>query len=189
MNKMKTSIWDKYADFIYRVATGGRRRKVLLTSIGAPFWFALLTSVILLSLWVDRELGLPRFRASWWSVALGTVLLLGGAYLALWSIWRFHRAKGTPVPFNPPPQLVTDGLYAHIRNPMFLGNYLLLLGLGIILCSLSLIFIFTPLFIGISVFYLKAIEEKELEKKFGEEYRAYKERVPMFIPRLRRKAK
>ena len=43
-------------------------------------------------------------------------------------------------------------------------------GLGILLGSLSLILIFTPLFILLNVLYIKAIEKKEMEKKFGDEY-------------------
>ena len=67
---------------------------------------------------------------------------------------------------------------------MLLGLFLLLLGLGILFGSLSLIFIFTPILILLNVLYVKAIEEKEMEKKFGEEYLEYKKRVPMFIPGL-----
>jgi len=60
-----------------------------------------------------------------------------------------------------------------------------LIGLGTLLGSLSLIFIFTPLFILINVLYLKAIEEKEMQKKFGAQYFEYKKKVPMFIPKLK----
>ncbi len=87
------------------------------------------------------------------------------------------------MPFNPPPKLITNGLYAYVRNPMLLGLFIFMLGLGVLFGSLSLIFIFTPLFIVLNVLYLKAIEEKELEKKFGKEYLEYKKRVPMFIPK------
>jgi protein-S-isoprenylcysteine O-methyltransferase Ste14 len=70
---------------------------------------------------------------------------------------------------------------------MLLGLFIFMLGLGILFSSLSLIFIFTPLFIVLNVLYLKAVEEKELEKKFGEEYLEYKKRVPMFIPKFRKR--
>jgi len=48
---------------------------------------------------------------------------------------------------------------------MLLGLFIFLIGLGVIFGSLSLIFIFTPLFILINVLYLKAIEDKEIELK------------------------
>jgi len=67
---------------------------------------------------------------------------------------------------------------------MLLGLFIFLMGLGILLGLLSLIFILNPLFILINVLYLKGIEEKEMEKKFGIRYLEYKKKVPMFIPRL-----
>jgi len=70
---------------------------------------------------------------------------------------------------------------------MLLGWFILLLGLGILLNSISLIFIFTPIFILLNILYLKAVEEKEMEKKFGEPYLEYKKSVPMFIPRFGKK--
>ena len=70
---------------------------------------------------------------------------------------------------------------------MLLGLFIFLIGLGLVLGSLSLIFIFTPVFILINVLYLKAIEEKEMEKKFGKQYLEYKEMVSMWFPRLYKK--
>jgi protein-S-isoprenylcysteine O-methyltransferase Ste14 len=69
---------------------------------------------------------------------------------------------------------------------MLLGWIVMLFGVGILLNSVSLVAIFAPLFILLNVVYLKTIEEKEMEKKFGEEYLKYKQSVPMFLPRLRR---
>jgi protein-S-isoprenylcysteine O-methyltransferase Ste14 len=71
---------------------------------------------------------------------------------------------------------------------MLLGMFIFMLGLGLLFGSLSLIFIFTPLFIVINVVYIKAIEEKEMEKKFGPAYLEYKKRVPMFFPRLKKRS-
>jgi protein-S-isoprenylcysteine O-methyltransferase Ste14 len=91
------------------------------------------------------------------------------------------------VPLNPPQKLITSGLYAEIRNPMVLGWIIMLFGIGILLKSISLLFIFTPLFILLNILYLKTVEEKEMEKKFGQEYLSYKQSVPMFIPRFSKK--
>ena len=104
-----------------------------------------------------------------------------------WSVFHFLKVKGTPVPFNPPPKLVATGPYAYARNPMLTGIFLLLFGLGVLFQSLSLVLFFTPAFIALNVWELKAIEEPELEKRLGQEYIEYKEKIPMFIPRLERK--
>ena len=107
-----------------------------------------------------------------------------GLFLVGWSVQNFIMAKGTPVPFNPPPQLVKTGPYAHTRNPMLSGVFFLMFSLGFLLGSVSLVFFFTPLFIAINAWELKEIEEPELEKRIGEAYLAYKKSTPMFIPRL-----
>lgn len=64
--------------------------------------------------------------------------------------------------------------------------FLLVFGLGLLLRSISLVFIFTPLFILLNVLELKSVEEPELESRLEKAYREYKERVPMFFPKLTR---
>jgi len=61
------------------------------------------------------------------------------------------------VPLNPPPKLVTTGPYAHTRNPMLTGLFVLLFGLGLLLQSIALFCIFTPLFIILNVWEIKAL--------------------------------
>ncbi len=179
-------IWDRYADFVYRVATGAKRRRILTTPVAALIFFGLVVLFVFASLWVDRWLPFLHFGSFSWSLGLSVFILALGFLIMFWPVIAFFRTRGTPVPFNPPPKLITTGLYAYVRNPMLLGLFIFMLGLGILFGSLSLIFIFTPLFIVLNVLYLKAVEEKELEKKFGQEYLEYKKKVPMFIPRFRK---
>jgi len=70
---------------------------------------------------------------------------------------------------------------------MHLGWTVVLLGLAVLMQSFTLLVIFIPLFLLVHIVYLKLIEEKELEKKFGQAYIDYRKSVPMFIPRLTRK--
>ena len=183
------SIWDRYADFVYRVATGDKRRKILTTPVAALIFFGLVVLFVFASFWLDKWLTCLHFGSTWWSLWLSCLLILFGWFIMFWPVIAFFSTRGTPVPFNPPPKLITTGLYAYVRNPMLLGLFIFMLGLGVLFGSLSLIFIFTPLFIVLNVLYLKAIEEKELEKKFGREYLEYKKRVPMFIPGLRKRGR
>jgi len=104
----------------------------------------------------------------------------------LWSILHFIKVKGTPAPFNPPPKLVTTGPYSYIRNPMLSGIFILMFGFGILFRSISLVFIFTPLFILFNFLELKSIEEPELKKRLGKDYLEYKKSVPMFFPRFKK---
>ncbi|MFC2003021.1 methyltransferase family protein [Chloroflexota bacterium] len=181
------SLADKYAEFIYRVATTKSKLKIIITPVGIIFWFALSALFVFASLWLDKLLPvrLPFSLPS--NIFSSLPLLVIGAILCLGTVYSFTKARGSPVPLNPPNKLITHGLYARIRNPMLLGWIIMLFGAGILLNSISLIFIFTPLFIYLNILYLKTIEEKEMEKKFGEEYLRYKESVPIFIPKFGRR--
>ena len=181
------SIWDRYADYVYRVATGGIKRRMRIMPIALVIFFGIVVLFVFASLWLDKWLTCLHFGSTWWSLVLGWLIIVPGFLIMFWPVIAFFSTRGTPVPFNPPPKLITSGLYAYIRNPMLLGLFIFMLGLGILLGSLSLIFIFTPLFIALNGFYIKAIEEKEMEKKFGQEYLEYKKRVPMFFPWLKKR--
>lgn len=181
------NLGDRYAEFIYRVATTKNRLKIVTTPIGIILWFSLSILFVFTSLWLDRLLPMRLLFSTPINLSLSVLPLVIGAILALWAVYTFVKTRGSPVPLNPPKKLVTIGLYSQVRNPMLLGWFLMLLGLGILLNSISLIFIFTPIFILLNVVYIKTIEEKEMEKKFGEQYLKYKKSVPMFIPRFHRK--
>ncbi|MGC4036400.1 MAG: isoprenylcysteine carboxylmethyltransferase family protein [Chitinophagaceae bacterium] len=79
--------------------------------------------------------------------------------------------------------LVTTGIFAHCRNPLYVGNILILAGLGIASNSIIFLAIFLPLFL----FFYQCIvlaEENFLRGKFGEEYNAYCQRVNRWIPNV-----
>ena len=87
------------------------------------------------------------------------------------------------MPFNPPTELIVTGPYRWMRNPMVTGVFVGLFGLGLILHSAAIVFIWTPLYVVAHLIELKTIEEPELELRFGTAYTDYKHTVPMFIPR------
>ncbi|MFC1903147.1 methyltransferase family protein [Chloroflexota bacterium] len=178
------SLADRWADTIYRFATTKSRLKIVITPIGIVFWFGFSTLLVFASLWLDGVLPVHLPFVIPVGIFVSLPLLILGSVLCLWTVFSFFRARGSPVPLNPPQKLVVKGLYAYVRNPMTLGWFLILFGVGVVLNSISLIFIFTPLFIYLNFVYLKTVEEKEMEKKFGKEYLTYKQSVPMFIPWL-----
>ncbi|UCE51000.1 MAG: isoprenylcysteine carboxylmethyltransferase family protein [Desulfobacterales bacterium] len=176
------SLKTKWIEILYNVATGSRKIRNFFTPIGA-FFYALLTfSFVVVALQVDRLLGITDIFPRPLSIILALPIFSFALFLIGWSVLNFLRTKGTPVPFNPPPQLVTTGPYAYVRNPMLTGVFALLFGFGVLLGSASLLVVFTPLFIFINVWELKAIEEPELLKRLGEDYIEYRKRTPMFFP-------
>jgi len=178
------SLTDRYAEFIYRIATTKNKLKIIMTPIGIIIWFGLSVVFVFASLWLDKLLPVHLLISPPTKLFLSLPILVIGATIALGTVYSFARARGSPVPLNPPQKLLTTGLYSQVRNPMLLGWFVMLLGMGILLNAFSLIFIFTPLFILLNVLYVKTIEEKEMEKKFGEQYLKYKKSVPTFIPRF-----
>ncbi len=180
---------DKAINVLYKAATGSRKVRTFLTPIGATIGLLFVALFVGLALLVDRFLNLPELLSKPMNIALSIPLLLIGLVIYSWAFRHFLKAKGTPVPFNPPPRVITSGPYAYCRNPMLDAFFLVLLGLGILLRSVSLVFVFTPLFALVNALELKAIEEPELAKRLGKDYIKYKNSTPMFIPRLHTKSK
>jgi protein-S-isoprenylcysteine O-methyltransferase Ste14 len=176
----------KWIDLIYNLATSSRKTRSFFTPVGA-FLFALLVfSFIIIAAQLDKLLDIADILPKWLSLMIAPLFFLAAFILIGWSVLTFLRAKGTPVPLNPPPRLVTTGPYAYVRNPMLTGVFALLFGIGALLGSGSLLFIITPLFILINIWELKAIEEPELVKRLGQDYIEYRKRTPMFFPNLRK---
>jgi protein-S-isoprenylcysteine O-methyltransferase Ste14 len=178
---------NSVAEFVYRVVAKPDSRRVLWSVAGAFFWYGAVAIMVILAPWLDKTWGLRLSIPLPVRLSVGIVLLLIGVPMVLWTITRFLRTKGTPIPFNPPPKLVVNGLYRIVRNPMHLGWTVTLIGLALLMQSFTLLVIFMPMFILVHVVYLKFVEEKELEKKFGQAYLDYRRRVSMFIPRIIRK--
>jgi protein-S-isoprenylcysteine O-methyltransferase Ste14 len=181
---------EKLIEAIYKEATSNNKmRKNIITLLGIIFFFLLLWCLVVLSLNTDKLLEFSKFLSEPFNIFMSIPFLVIGSFLFLWSIFQFVKVKGTPVPVNPPPKLVTTGPYGYVRNPMHTGIFILLFGFGILLRSISLIFIFLPLFILLDLLWLKMVEEPELEKRFGKEYIKYKKNTPMFFPHLIQKHK
>ena len=110
--------------------------------------------------------------------------LIGGAIL-LWSFWNFLiQGRGTPAPIEPPKELVAAGFYRYVRNPMYVGILLILIGHFLWFKEIWLIVYAAIVFLAFHLF-ITLYEEPTLKKKFGAAYEAYLEKVPRWIPRFR----
>lgn len=132
-----------------------------------------------------RALGGFAPLASGWRVA-GALLMAAGGALVLWCFAAFVSVgRGTPAPFDAPRFLVPEGPYRWVRNPMYLGAFLVLLGFGLWHRSLAMVLFVIPvalLFHAFVLFY----EEPTLARRFGADYEAYRARVRRWIPALPR---
>ena len=113
----------------------------------------------------------------------GYPILAAGALVLLWCVWDFYvSGKGTLAPWDPPKHLVVVGLYRHVRNPMYLGVVLLVLGWALALCS--------PLVGGYTAvlatfFHIRVVtgEEPWLSLQFPSQWAEYAAAVPRWLPR------
>jgi protein-S-isoprenylcysteine O-methyltransferase Ste14 len=111
----------------------------------------------------------------------GAGLAAGGFVMIAMGIARRFLAAGTNIPPTlPTTALVVDGIYRRTRNPLYLGATLVYLGLAVAAGSLWAIGLVVPLMWVINVGVV-AREERYLERKFGDAYRAYKTRVRRWI--------
>jgi protein-S-isoprenylcysteine O-methyltransferase Ste14 len=117
------------------------------------------------------------------AVLLGISLIASGLLIWLWTVRLFSRiGKGTLAPWDPTSKLVVEGPYLHMRNPMITAVATLLVGEAILFGSFWVL-VWAGLFLAINFAYFLLAEESGLERRFGEEYRAYKRNVPRWIPR------
>jgi protein-S-isoprenylcysteine O-methyltransferase Ste14 len=111
--------------------------------------------------------------------ALVALAGLGLMALAAWTMWR---ARTTVNPLRPEraAHLVTSGVFARSRNPIYLGDALILLALALAFGN-WLNFLLLPLFVVCIDRGQIAAEERALQRLFGDEYRAYCARVRRWL--------
>ncbi len=111
---------------------------------------------------------------------LGWVLFALAVAAVLAVNWQFKRAGTTIKPFQESSALVTAGLFAYSRNPIYVSMVAALLGIFVALGSLTPIVIVPPFIYIIQTRFIAA-EERMLEDTFGDAYRDYRNRVRRWI--------
>jgi len=104
---------------------------------------------------------------------ISNMIILIGILLIIFGWRKICKARG---------QLVTTGIYRHVRHPQYLGFLLLTLGMNVQWITIPTLLLWPIL--TFLYYRLAKEEDKEMEDSFGEEYRKYKNTVPMFIPKL-----
>ncbi len=119
-----------------------------------------------------------------WLGFFGFVVALLGQAIRMTVIGYAYIVRGGVNKEIAAPRLVAEGFYAHSRNPMYLGNFLLIIGLALVYNSPAVYLVGLPLCI-IGLVSIVRAEEEFLLGRFGAEYAEYCRRVPRFIPNMR----
>lgn len=164
--------------------TGLLPKLLILIPAAALFPFLIPYALLVWLPRLDVRLGLPSFSIGVVNYIIGAVLILLGMSYALWSIAeQLFKADGTPVPLIPTKKLLVAAPFSHCRNPMSFGTFSAYFGFAILAGSISSL-VLVLVFASLLILYIKKIEEKELEMRFGREYLDYKKQTPFMIPRI-----
>jgi protein-S-isoprenylcysteine O-methyltransferase Ste14 len=134
-----------------------------------------------------RFFGLAHVQVTWRDPLhlLGLVFIVLGVGLLAACIWEFaHRGRGTLAPVDPPRQLVVQGLYRYVRNPMYLSVTTIVFGELLLTRSLALLTYWAIWFAAVNLFVI-GYEEPTLRRQFGASYDQYTQTVGRWIPSVR----
>ena len=147
------------------------------------------TVAVLVPFWIGQRYGIvvaagPSAGAILLQ-GLGMIVLVIGLALFVLSLRRFvTEGRGTLAPWDPPRELVVQGPYRFVRNPMISGVVFVLAGEAMLLRSRAHALWALAVLI-MNVIYIPLLEEPGLRLRFGESYREYCRNVPRILPRLR----
>ncbi len=120
------------------------------------------------------------------SLVIGFVIALLGELIRIWGVGYAGGETRTTGPVGG-SKLVTNGPYAYVRNPLYIGNMLMYLGFGIMSMALFPYFqIFGLVYFFLQYYLIVTLEEEYLSRTFKDEYKLYFEHVRRFVPKLRR---
>jgi len=149
-------------------------RLIRSSRVPPPLW----TFIFAAAMWVlSRHCPVLALIPATWR-GCGRFVLMAAAVTPSAAFYQFHRAHTTFNPFRPEAAtaLVTSGVFAWTRNPMYLGLFLLLLGWAVELGTLSA-FAGPLLFVPLIQYVQIRPEERALRLQFGSDYERYCRRV------------
>lgn len=120
----------------------------------------------------------------WWPIIIGLLVTVSGQLIRGFTIGLAYIVRGGKEGKPYAEGLVTDGIFNHCRNPLYVGNILMLLGVGILANSLLYVVVIIPIFLFIYQAIVLA-EEDFLRKKFGNQFDDYCKTVSRWVPGLR----
>lgn len=117
------------------------------------------------------------------SLSVGFMIVLIGEFFRLWGVSYAGSETRTTGGGVGGTYLVVSGPFAHVRNPLYFGNMVIYIGIGVMSMALyPYLLIIAALFFYFQYYTIIRDEEQFLENKFGEKYKDYFSKVPRWIP-------
>lgn len=155
-------------------------RRIFVACFGATFTVVIFGLIPAWATELNRELGWPRWQSGA-GQAIGTILFVACVGLILYCSRLFaHIGKGTPVPIDPPRELVVSGLFRYSRNPIYVGQVGILTSYGVYSGELAL-FVWAGCWLFFVQAFIVLYEEPALRERFGDSYLEYTHRVPRWV--------
>jgi protein-S-isoprenylcysteine O-methyltransferase Ste14 len=123
-------------------------------------------------------------NANIWSLSGGFIIVIIGESIRLWGVsWAGSETRTTDKPGG--SYLVISGPFAHLRNPLYLGNIIIYAAIGIMSFAIfPYLQIFALTFFFIQYYFIIKSEEEFLIKEYGDQYKEYSANVRRFVPRI-----
>ena len=170
--------WFVVHPFVARWRASGRRAYAFIV----PVWGGFIVIAFLL-MWPFRS---AHFYTNWFAWAPAAIFFLLGFSIYRAAFQSFNRTQVSGLaelePHRHRQQLITTGIRARVRHPIYLGHLCEIAGwcIGTGLVALYVLAVFAVVTGAVMI----RMEDRELEARFGETFRAYRQRVPAVVPRV-----
>lgn len=118
-----------------------------------------------------------------WQNVIGALLVMAGLIPLVSAFVEFAKAHGTPMPLAPTDRLVVTGFNRYVRNPMYVGLLVAILGQALLFDSVGLVIYAVVVWVTTASF-VRLYEEPSLSRRYGSDYEIYRRNVPAWLPRL-----
>jgi protein-S-isoprenylcysteine O-methyltransferase Ste14 len=166
-----------------RISLGGPDAHSMLALRSLFFTLVVPGTVVVLIPYLIASPEGARLQGPWTPLqVVSLVIMVVGAAILVRCIWDFAaKGRGTLAPIDPPKQLVVQGLFRYVRNPMYLGVLVLLLGQTAFFESLALLR-YTGIWFAVVHLVVVLYEEPSLRRRFGAPYERYCRSVHRWLP-------
>jgi protein-S-isoprenylcysteine O-methyltransferase Ste14 len=157
----------------------------LPAAVGSAAFFVVAPGTVVgLLPWLITGWKIPEAAPGWRAMqCAGALLIVVGLIPALHAFIQFAKAGGTPAPVAPTEHLVVTGFNRYVRNPMYVGLLIAIVGQALLFGSAWLL-LYAALGWIATASFVRWYEEPTLTRQYGSEYVQYRANVPGWVPRL-----